>query len=136
MRLLKTFLVEDSPLIRDNLIATLEELASVVVLGSAADEDAAIAWLGQAEHQVDLVIVDIFLARGSGLGVLRRASGLQSGAKRVVLTNYATVEIRRKCLELGADQVFDKSEEIDALIQYCDRLADGTASKAAPLIPA
>jgi hypothetical protein len=31
--------------------------------------------------------------------------------------------MRRKCLELGADQVFDKSNEIDALIQYCGRLA-------------
>ncbi len=35
--------------------------------------------------------------------------------------------MRRKCLELGADKVFDKSNEIDALIQYCCRLADGAA---------
>ena len=28
----------------------------------------------------------------------------------------------RKCLELGADRVFDKSNEIDALILYCCRL--------------
>ena len=33
--------------------------------------------------------------------------------------------MRRKCLELGADKVFDKSNEIDALIQYCGRLAAG-----------
>ncbi len=32
---------------------------------------------------------------------------------------------RWKCLELGADRVFDKSNEIDALIQYCTRLAAG-----------
>jgi len=34
--------------------------------------------------------------------------------------------MRRKCLELGADRVFDKSNEIDALILYCCRLADGS----------
>ena len=45
----------------------------------------------------------------------------------VVLSNYATPDMRRKCLELGADQVFDKSNEIDALIQYCGRLAAGDA---------
>jgi hypothetical protein len=33
--------------------------------------------------------------------------------------------MRRKCLELGADKVFDKSNEIDALITYCQRLASG-----------
>jgi hypothetical protein len=35
--------------------------------------------------------------------------------------------MRRKCLELGADRVFDKSNEIDALIQYCAQLAGGQA---------
>jgi hypothetical protein len=40
--------------------------------------------------------------------------------------------MRAKCLALGADRVFDKSTEIDALIQYCDRLAaDGPPTDAA-----
>ena len=123
MHRLKTFLVEDSPVIRDNLIATLEELASIKVVGTAEDEASAVDALGQADRRFDLVIVDIFLKGGSGLGVLRRMNGLQRGAKRVVLSNYATPDMRRKCLELGADMVFDKSDEIDALIQYCIRLA-------------
>jgi len=42
--------------------------------------------------------------------------------------------MRRKCLELGADQVFDKSNDIDDLILYCNKLAagdpDGQASAA------
>jgi hypothetical protein len=33
--------------------------------------------------------------------------------------------MRRKCLQLGADKVFDKSNEIDGLISYCSRLATG-----------
>jgi DNA-binding NarL/FixJ family response regulator len=125
MHALKTFIVEDSPVIRDNLIATLEELGPVDVIGSAEDEATAVQWLGRGEHRLDLLIIDIFLKRGSGLGVLREASALQSGAKLVVLSNYATADMRRKCLELGADEVFDKSDEIDALIQYCARLAAG-----------
>jgi hypothetical protein len=43
----------------------------------------------------------------------------------VVLSNYATPDMRRKCLDLGASRVFDKSNEIDALILYCARLAEG-----------
>jgi len=125
MHPLKTFIIEDSPVIRENLIATLEELAPVVVVGTAEYEASALEWLGHPDHAADLVIVDIFLKGGSGLGVLRHATGLQKGAKLVVLSNYATPDMRRKCLELGADKVFDKSDDIDALIQYCGRLASG-----------
>ena len=123
MHALKTYLVEDSQLIRDNLIATLEELLPVKVVGSAEDEATAVDWLAHAENKADLVIVDIFLKGGSGLGVLRSVAGVQPARHLVVLSNYATPDMRRKCLELGADEVFDKSNEIDALILYCGRLA-------------
>ena len=126
---LKTFIVEDSPVIRENLIAALEELAPVHVVGSAEDEPGAVTWLASADHACDLVIIDIFLKRGSGLGVLRAASHLDKPMSLVVLSNYATPDMRRKCLELGASRVFDKSNEIDALIQYCARLADGETSR-------
>jgi DNA-binding NarL/FixJ family response regulator len=51
-----------------------------------------------------------------------------------VLSNYATDAMRARCLSLGADEVFDKSAQIDALIAYCHRLAGiGTASRPADL---
>ena len=125
MTAIKAFIVEDSPVIRENLIAALEELAPVQVVGTAEDEPTAVSWLGSPEHRCDLVIIDIFLKRGSGLGVLRAANDMAKPMGLVVLSNYATPDMRRKCLELGASRVFDKSNEIDALILYCSRLADG-----------
>lgn len=126
MQPLRTYIVEDSQVIRENLIATLEELVPVEVVGTAEDESSAVQWLTQPSNaHVDLVIVDIFLKSGSGLGVLKAANALPQKHNLVVLSNYATPDIRRKCLELGADKVFDKSNEIDALIQYCGRLAAG-----------
>lgn len=126
---LQTFIVEDSPVIRENLIATLEELAPVDVVGSADTEHAATEWLAGERHRCDLVIVDIFLKSGSGLGVLGSVSAPASGRKIVVLSNYATPDMRRKCLELGADRVFDKSNEIDSLVTYCLRLAESQAGQ-------
>ena len=125
MTVLKTYIVEDSPVIRENLIATLEELVPVNVVGTAEEEAAAISWLNVDGDGCDLLIVDIFLKSGSGLGVLKAAQTLDRPMKMVVLSNYATTDMRRKCLELGADRVFDKSNEIDALIHYCTRLASG-----------
>jgi DNA-binding NarL/FixJ family response regulator len=126
---LKAFIVEDSPVIRENLVAALEEMAPIDVVGTAEDESGAIGWLARSENHCDLVVVDIFLKHGSGLGVLKAASNSGLPMKLVVLSNYATPDMRRKCLELGAHRVFDKSNEIDALILYCCRLADGTASE-------
>ena len=91
----------------------------------AEDEATAVQWIKMPGSDFDLMIVDIFLKSGSGLGVLRATHALARRHTTVVLSNYATEDMRRKCLELGADRVFDKSHEIDALIQYCSRLASG-----------
>jgi DNA-binding NarL/FixJ family response regulator len=125
---LKTFIVEDSAVILENLIVALEELTEVWVVGTAADEEAAVAWMRDAAGRFDLVIVDVFLKSGSGLGVLQAANQMSSHSRRVVLTNYATREMRKRCIELGADRVFDKSGELDQLITYCGRISDGTVT--------
>lgn len=125
---LKTYLVEDSQVIRDSLIAALEELVPVKVVGSAEDEAAALRWLAEPDHDADLVIVDLFLKSGSGLGVLAALSPRPAHRRRarvVVLSNHATPAVRQKCLALGADQVFDKSHDIEALVAWCSRLAAG-----------
>lgn len=126
MATLRTFIVEDSPVIRDNLIATLEELAPVKVVGTADDQAAAVRWLSDPHNLCELGIIDIFLKQGTGLGVLRELRKTGHGSKLVVLSNYATPEMRRACLDLGADDVFDKSNDIEALLRYCGQLADGT----------
>ncbi len=121
--MLKVFVIEDSLVIQENLIAALQELAPVVVVGTAENERCAIDWLQANPQGCDLVLVDIFLKGGSGLGVLRTVAGLDKSTSFVVLTNFATPDMCRKCLELGADRVFDKSNEVDALMRYCKRLA-------------
>ena len=123
MHALRTYIVEDSLVIRENLIATLEELVPIEVVGTAEDEASAVQWLTRPSSRFDLVIIDIFLKGGSGLGVLRALAGLSKPHKLVVLSNYATQDMRRKCHDMGADRVFDKSNEIDALLLYCTQLA-------------
>lgn len=66
-----------------------------------------------------MAIVDLFLRQGSGLGVLAACRTRRPGQKMVVLSNYATPDVRMRCAQLGVDAVFDKSNEIDALVDYC-----------------
>jgi len=116
---LRTYIVEDSPTIRENLIATLEELAGVSVVGTTESENGGTSWLTGNTQGWDLAIVDLFLKQGSGLGVLSACRKRAPNQKMVVLSNYATADIRQRCLQLGVDAVFDKSNEIDALIDFC-----------------
>ena len=102
MPALKAFIVEDSPVILENLIATLEEVAQVEVVGSVADEAGAVRWMKRDPNATaDLFIVDVFLRSGTGLGVLQAAQQLGLRARRVVLTNYATDEMRRRWQRFG-----------------------------------
>ena len=125
---LRTYIVEDNATIRENLIGTLEELASVVSLGWSQAEDDAKEWLAKHGGQWDLAIVDLFLKQGSGLGVLEACQVRSREQRVVVLSNYATSDMRKRCTQLGADAVFDKSNEIDALVDYCLALSARPAS--------
>ena len=128
MSVLRTYIVEDNPIILRNLSETLEELTDVKVVGSAADEGTAVDCMRNDTPGFDLMIIDMFLASGSGLAVLRSAQALNVQARRIVLTNYATPDIRRRCTALGADRVFDKSSQIEDLLDYCISISDGTAA--------
>lgn len=140
----RAYIVEDSSTIRENLIDTLKELADVEPAGTADSEHEAKRWL--AAHDWDLAIIDLFLRVGSGLNVLEACRQRRAGQKIVVLSNHATRDVRWRCAQLGADAVFDKSTEIDALVDYCVRhraqvqeTASATArpaSAAAPAAPA
>ncbi|NML43720.1 response regulator [Ramlibacter sp. G-1-2-2] len=119
----RAYIVEDSPTIRHNLIETLEELALVEAVGTAETEHESRRWLAQNEVW-DLAIVDLFLREGSGLNVVEEvARKRRPGQRVIVLSNHATRDVRWRCAQLGADAVFDKSTEIEALVDYCRRQA-------------
>ncbi len=119
-----TYIVEDSATIRENLISTLEEIAPVKVVGFAETEKEANLWLSLHGGDWQLAIVDLFLKEGSGLGVLKGCQNRTPQQKVIVLTNYATDDIRRRCSELGSDAVFDKSNELDQLLEYCNGVTE------------
>lgn len=113
---IQAILVEDNAVIRETLIPTMRELAHVEVVATAETATDAVA--ASQESDWDLMILDMFLKNSSGLSVLSHLK--DRGAKKiVVLTNYATPDIRARCAELGADAVFDKSTELDDFIEHC-----------------
>jgi DNA-binding NarL/FixJ family response regulator len=127
---LRIFLIEDSTLLLRTLTATLQELGGVEVVATARSEERALELMRSSPVGIDVIVVDIFLVSGSGLGVIRAAKALQPNAHVVVLSNYATLEVRKRCIDLGVDRVFDKTRQIDDFIAYCGKLAEANAATA------
>jgi len=116
---LQAYVIEDNPTICENLVGTLEELTCVKVAGSSATEDDAVAWLEENTDRWDMVIVDLFLKQGSGMHLAQRIRRKRPNQKIVVFSNYINSSVRKRCAQLGVDAVFDKSTEIDSLVDYC-----------------
>jgi DNA-binding NarL/FixJ family response regulator len=120
----RVFLVEDNAVIRDSLIEALADMLHVEVVGWAEDEGTAISAMRTRDW--DVALEDLFLKQGSGLGVARAFNGRGPAQRLFIATNYATADMRRRCSELGADALFDKSVELDALVEAISaRAGDG-----------
>jgi len=126
--LMSVFLVEDRADIRDSLIEGMEELAPLQFVGQVAGETAATEWFDANHGNWDLAIVDLFLAEGSGFGVLKVFQARQPWQKVVVLTNHSQRNILEHCRDLGADEVFHKAADVDKLVDFCRTHAHHLAS--------
>ena len=121
---LRVFLVEDAVTFRERLADYLEEPGRIEMVGYADTEDAAVQYL-RAEHP-DVVIVDLHLKTGNGIGVIAavRSIAPQPPPTIVVLTNYAFPEFELACRTRGADYFFDKSTQFGAVKALLESLRD------------
>lgn len=120
---LRVFIVEDSHLIRQRLTEAISDPGRIEVVGDATTEAGAVR--GIRELQVDVVILDLHLAEGSGFGVLRALRQQPLGRKptTIVLTNYDLAAYRTRAIELGADHFMDKLRDLDTMSVVLDALA-------------
>ena len=115
---MKVLLVEDNPLVSEQVRRTLEAIPGTEVVKVADTEKQATQWLREHPDDWDLALVDLFLGQGHGFEVLRRCHQRKPSQKAVVLTNYTRDPVRQYAREAGADAVFDKSFDMEALVQY------------------
>jgi DNA-binding NarL/FixJ family response regulator len=117
---IRVFIADDSATVRDRLSSLLAEMASVEIIGQAADAAEAIQSIQRLKP--DVVILDIRMPAGSGIGVLRSLQQHADKPKFIMLTNYPFLQYRKTCLEAGASYFFDKSSEFDKIPQALEQL--------------
>ena len=116
------FLVEDNAVLQEQLRQTLEAIPGTRVVQVAVSAPQAREWLSHHADDWDLVLIDLFLAKGHGFEVLRDCRDRKPHQRAVVLSNYTRDPVRAHAAQAGADAVFDKTFDMDALVAYCQGL--------------
>jgi two-component system, OmpR family, response regulator len=112
----RILLIEDSAVLTRRLIDLLSEPGRVEVTAQATTQSEALSRL--QEGAFDVLVVDIELAEGNGVAVIRFARQLYPPDAQpliVVLTNYASDFVRDHCFAAGADYFLDKMRDIALL---------------------
>ena len=118
---MQIYIVEDSPAIRDRLMAMLGEVPGTEVAGSAAGATQATREI--LASRPEMVILDLNLAEGGGFDVLRKLHAEAPEIDVYMLSNFSAYPYRQLAERLGARGFFDKTREFE-------RVREVAASKA------
>lgn len=116
---LRVLLVEDSIRIAERICDLVQTEVGAAVVYVAVDEQGAIR--AAREYDVDVMILDLQLRKGTGFGVL-----LALGSARpttIIMTNFALPYYRVKAMTLGVEYFLDKSVHFEQLLQILEDIS-------------
>jgi DNA-binding NarL/FixJ family response regulator len=120
---LRVFIADDSQPVADMLTELIASPGKVEVVGVGGSEEVVIDSIRRLKP--DVVVLDLQLETGSGTNVVRavRAAPELSSVRLVITSNHTSPQLKAGCLELGADDYFDKVKELGALTRRLDEFA-------------
>jgi two-component system, NarL family, response regulator LiaR len=116
-------IAEDQRIVREGLIALLEDEPEVAIVGEAANGQEALALFVQL--QPDIVLMDLQMPVMDGPEATRRIRERAPDARILVLTTYATDEFIFKALRAGARGYMLKDASADELLAAIRAVAQG-----------
>ena len=113
--MVRVFVADSSSAVRTRLTAMLAETQGIEVVGHTGHSRGVARKI--CDTRPDAVLLEIRLADGSGLDVLRQLKQDNPQLIVVMLTNYVTPQYRRECLKAQADCFLDKTREFDRIAE-------------------
>lgn len=111
----RILIVDDHPVVRDGLAAQLETEPDFVVCGQASDVAGALAQLEATAPQV--AIVDISLARGNGIDLIKRIRERQHNLPILVWSMYPENLYAERALRAGAQGYVNKGRATREILE-------------------
>ena len=110
----KILVVDDSEVICNRLCSMLSEIDNVDVVGQARNTSEGYELYSTLKP--DIIILDIRLSGENGISLLKKIKAEDPEITIVMFTNYPYLAYKKRCMELGADHFFDKSTELQKLV--------------------
>ena len=111
----KVLLIDDSELIGSKVLDLLSTVEAVELLGQAKSVKEGLR--ACEEEKPDIVLLDINLPDGSGIGLLKELKKRQPYIRVIMLTNSADNFYKHKCAELKAEYFLDKTKDFERIPQ-------------------
>lgn len=122
----RVLLVDDHPVVRRGVRATIEVDETITVAGEAGSGEQALALLAEVELAVDVVLLDLQLGAGiDGAETTRRIQRLPRPPRVLVLTTYDTDADILPAIEAGATGYLLKDTDPAELIAAIHAAAAG-----------
>lgn len=125
----RVFIADDVEGIRTLWRLLLEEDRDIVVVGEAADGDAALA--GIAKTAPDVALLDLSMPVRDGLEVLQTLQAEVPDLPVVVASGFATTRLSELAVGLGAFGYFQKGDPPDELVEIVRSACRAPARRAA-----
>jgi len=111
---IRILVVEDHPIVRQGLVALMNVVDGVEVVGEAADGLEAIREF--EARNPDVTLIDLRLPKMSGVEVIQRIRASHTQARFIVLTTYDGDEDIYRALQAGARAYLLKGMTVEVLI--------------------
>ncbi len=119
---MKLFIADDSKVLRDHLSEMLSDIEGVEIVGEAINTSDAIDLI--RKKTPDIAIVDIRMPGKGGIFVLEEVKKTNPEIIIIIFTNYPYHQYRDAAYEMGADYFFDKSGEMEKMLETLKNLID------------
>jgi DNA-binding NtrC family response regulator len=116
---LKILVVDDEPRIREVMLQMLETEGYETITADSGD----VALELMPEFRPHLVFLDIRMPEMDGIQCLRRIKESGSDAEVIMISGFATMDMARRCLEMGAFDYIGKPLTFDHIRDVISQIA-------------
>jgi len=126
---IRVIIVDDHDIVLRGLSVSLDTIPEVTLVAEASDGETALKLC--AEHQPDVLLLDLVMPHMHGIEVIQALRAVSPRTEVVALTNVQDVDLVRRALDTGAISYLLKNITIDELA-YAIRKASRGESIIAP----